>query len=697
MLRLRRHFFSSYKNFKFTTMRLPSYRRQRTFTTIFCLFIFLVFFITLQNSPFSSDLLFASQIFSKPLVTVIITSHNVQPYIHQAISSVRSQRYTNLQIIIVDDASTDGTSDIIHRAAANDSRIEFIQLPVNTVGGVGTSANIGLDRAKGKYIAFVDGDDFVERTLVSRLVPVAEWTNADLVYFQMDSYNIHSHSFLPDMQRNIWPPWYTVWLSQRRSLSITNMPFVFQFIPYPWRKLYRRDYLNYNRIRFSEGDYVFEDNAFQQDVLSHDPRISFVSERLIHYRVGRKAQTVSMYDRNEIQKFTRSMPPYQYVLKNTHFAKIVNLIPVLNRNTYRVATCERLSQHQCQFMRQVIRRWMPRFKHFFLSLKYFPDTALLHKVFFLYFRTIARWEKHFDLPYADSEKWSDHPEKNLSIIVSTKNDAPNLARLFASLEDVKQSSEFIFVDNNSSDRTVTVLKDHADSKSEWYVLQSGKRGVGRAMNFGQLFADSKYVMWMDGCEEVNGKALTSAVNRAIEKDVDMMLLKYDETKQSEIGIFRNDSWREIWSARPAFEAGGEHASLADFGRVRFGKLVKTELLRRYEIFHGSTERYYDVPFFWHTMLLAESIEVFEEDAVLKGRRKREAETEDDVLNVPVSVERTNRALLRMAAVMDSSFRAAWRTFAKEWMVSARKLTKSSFIQRVFDERVREADGILVSQ
>ena len=151
-------------------------------------------------------------------------------------------------------------------------------------------------------------------------------------------------------------------------------------------------------------------------------------------------------------------------------------------------------------MRQVIRQWIPRFKNFSLSLKYFPDTELLHKVFFLYFRTIARWEKHFDLPYANSENGPTIRKRIFLLLFPQRMMYPTwlaCSRLWRMQNSSPSSFFSIIIPQN---RTLTVLQDHADSKFEWYLLQSGKREVGRAMNFGQLFADSKYVMWMDGCE-----------------------------------------------------------------------------------------------------------------------------------------------------------------------------------------------------
>lgn len=102
-----------------------------------------------------------------PLISVIVTAYNVEPYIAAALDSVRSQTWKHLEIIVVDDGSTDGTGKLLDEYARQDSRIRVIHTPN---GGVSAARNIGLDYANGQYVGFVDGDDYAHPEMYETLV-----------------------------------------------------------------------------------------------------------------------------------------------------------------------------------------------------------------------------------------------------------------------------------------------------------------------------------------------------------------------------------------------------------------------------------------------------------------------------------------------------------------------------------------------
>ena len=94
-----------------------------------------------------------------PLISIIVPAYNIAEYLPRCLDSILKQTYKNLEIIVISDGSTDGTNQVIEKYAAQDDRI----IPVfkeNT--GVSDTRNRGLDIAKGEYIGFVDGDDFIE-------------------------------------------------------------------------------------------------------------------------------------------------------------------------------------------------------------------------------------------------------------------------------------------------------------------------------------------------------------------------------------------------------------------------------------------------------------------------------------------------------------------------------------------------------
>ena len=111
-----------------------------------------------------------------PAVSVIIPAYNTQAYIGTAIASVLGQQYTDFEIIVVDDASTDGTAETVR--AIDDPRLRLIRLPVNA--GAAVARNRALSEARGRWIALLDSDDWYDATRLATLVERAERAEADL-------------------------------------------------------------------------------------------------------------------------------------------------------------------------------------------------------------------------------------------------------------------------------------------------------------------------------------------------------------------------------------------------------------------------------------------------------------------------------------------------------------------------------------
>lgn len=112
------------------------------------------------------------------IISVIVPVYNLEKYISRCLDSILSQTYSNLQILVINDGSTDGSAEVISHYAQIDSRITFID---KCNEGVSVARNVGIDSAEGEYIMFVDGDDWVDCDIVEQLYSLAISTNADCV------------------------------------------------------------------------------------------------------------------------------------------------------------------------------------------------------------------------------------------------------------------------------------------------------------------------------------------------------------------------------------------------------------------------------------------------------------------------------------------------------------------------------------
>tara|TARA_R100000935_G_scaffold27031_2_gene47149 strand:+ start:7478 stop:8791 length:1314 start_codon:yes stop_codon:yes gene_type:complete len=228
-----------------------------------------------------------------PKMSIIVTAYNIENYIRESLDCVLAQTLQDIEVIVVDDGSTDATPDIIREYALRDPRITPILFDSNTIGGVATAANAGIDVARGDYIGFADGDDLYDKHMFARLYDAAVEHDADLAmcgYTLLDT--LTGETAVPaDISRWDDFPEDTV-----LELDDENRRVILKFVSVPWRKIYRRDLVERIDLRFPIGDYFFEDNPFHWAATLTGQRIVLIPEKLCQHRVARVGQTMATAD-----------------------------------------------------------------------------------------------------------------------------------------------------------------------------------------------------------------------------------------------------------------------------------------------------------------------------------------------------------------------------------------------------------------
>ena len=110
-------------------------------------------------------------------ISVIVPVYNVKLYLHKCVDSILNQTYQNIEVLLIDDGSTDGSSDICDSYTEKDSRIKVVH---KKNGGLSSARNTGLDMATGEYILFVDSDDYIDIEMIRRLYDALVKTGADM-------------------------------------------------------------------------------------------------------------------------------------------------------------------------------------------------------------------------------------------------------------------------------------------------------------------------------------------------------------------------------------------------------------------------------------------------------------------------------------------------------------------------------------
>jgi glycosyltransferase involved in cell wall biosynthesis len=224
-------------------------------------------------------------------LSIIVTTFNIDKYIEKCLASICEQTLKDIEIIVVDDASTDNTKNIIESYAKHDSRIKTIFFEKNTIGGVASAANAGLEIATGTYIGFADGDDWYEPDMFEKLYNLADTQNAEVAFCNYLEFDESS-------EKNKVPSDAKKWLeikdeTGRKCNSQELKAKLLRFNPVPWRKIYLREFIERNHIRFPVGDYFFEDNPFHWQAIVLSDGIVFDDFIGCYHRVNRPGQTMS--------------------------------------------------------------------------------------------------------------------------------------------------------------------------------------------------------------------------------------------------------------------------------------------------------------------------------------------------------------------------------------------------------------------
>lgn len=205
----------------------------------------------------------------EPLVSVIVPVYNVKATLARCIDSIKTQTYQNLEIILIDDGSIDGSGELCTELASRDQRIQVLHQKNQ---GLSAARNTGLDHATGAYITFVDSDDTIASTLVADLLQIALTDKVDFVTCSFNE--IYAHTIKPFTKSSSIP---------RKYLTIDGVIHMLQedgFTMSAWGKLYARHL--FNSVRFPVGK-LYEDVGTTYRLLLQCSKITFLPRPLYNY------------------------------------------------------------------------------------------------------------------------------------------------------------------------------------------------------------------------------------------------------------------------------------------------------------------------------------------------------------------------------------------------------------------------------
>lgn len=232
-----------------------------------------------------------------PLVSVVVPAHNVRNFLKSCIESISCGDYSNIELILVENGSNDGTAELAIDLAKLDSRIRLFQIPAD---GVATARNFGISKARGEYICFVDADDIVAKDYVSHLVTSIQKYDADIsVALTVKTFNDESEitnngsglskSFLGSSE-----------------LALSKI-LLYKMKESSFSKLFKTRFLIDNDIMFNPELYVGEGFNFNVLAFSKTNRISISNKIIYYYRVSNPKSAMTLVRSDKLENGLSAM------------------------------------------------------------------------------------------------------------------------------------------------------------------------------------------------------------------------------------------------------------------------------------------------------------------------------------------------------------------------------------------------------
>lgn len=240
-----------------------------------------------------------------PLLTIAVAVYNTEKYLKDCMDSVVNQTYQNLEIICVNDCSTDNSLEILEEYAIKDKRIKIINNEKNL--GLGVTRNVGMDAAHGEYILFIDSDDWLDLTACEKLISKAKENNSDVVFYSI--YVISGDK--KRVRKQFCDVSYPLSLEDRKTLL--------RYGAETWSRLLKLEFMKKKRIGFPTFHFMEDQKPHWMMCLLAE-KVAFVSECLYYYRIHseqltqctdrRRMLVIDVFD--DIEEYLREEKIYSF-------------------------------------------------------------------------------------------------------------------------------------------------------------------------------------------------------------------------------------------------------------------------------------------------------------------------------------------------------------------------------------------------
>ena len=225
-----------------------------------------------------------SVMYSQSLISIIVPIYNVENYLRMCLDSIEHQTYSNIEVLLINDGSPDSSGEICQEYVARDSRFRYFE---KGNGGLSDARNYGVARAKGKFLTFIDSDDWVEATYIEDMYQAALKNDSEIVISNYAQFDVKENHYLI----HVWDDYYEE--TYEGEELINKLPLLeprdYSFVT-SWGILFSRSL--FDNIRFPKGK-LTEDSRTNYKLFAKSSRSTYIHKSLYIYRIDREGSIVN--------------------------------------------------------------------------------------------------------------------------------------------------------------------------------------------------------------------------------------------------------------------------------------------------------------------------------------------------------------------------------------------------------------------
>lgn len=546
---------------------------------------------------------------SAPKISILVPICNVEKYLDQCLESLINQKLADIEIICLNDGSTDSSLSIIKKYAKLDHRIVVVDKK-NT--GYGDTMNIGIKKSRGQYIGILESDDWAEPDMYEKLYELAVKNESDIVksnfFYYYTDLSQNSKQWNSKMG-GIWNNDLKKVITEHNEIAriipdndngITvcprdNYEWIFYQKPCIWSAIYKRDFIVKNKIPFlTTPGASYQDTGFNFKALAMAKRVTLTTDAFVHYRQDNEKSSMNnpgkvmcvVDESNSIKDFVRRND-----LDDTRLVKIANFVKFNGYlwNLHRLDT--NLAE---QFIPIMSKEFAEDRNNDTINWQLIDETntRILNEI--------------IDHPDSYMERLKCQRAAKISIIIPVYNAHRYISACLASLtRQTLDDIEIICIDDGCKDSSIEIVEKYWRDDPRIQLIHQNNCGQSTARNVGISHSHAEYIMFCDSDDTFDEDMCKTMYDSITQNNVDLAVCGTNIKYYSNYDMKRSD--RLYYSLKFTGRKQVSNSVLLDTDVSVWNKIYKRSIINQYAIAFPVGMLYEDYYFVKSYMLLSKSV------------------------------------------------------------------------------------------